>query len=76
MAEYCFDCYNQVLGIKCDKSEVELSLDLDLCEGCGEMKQVVICMRRHFFYNEAFLVFYVIAEESRTHKAWAGKNAL
>lgn len=39
MAEFCKDCF---LRIEPNMRVTEVSDDLDLCEGCGEYKQVVI----------------------------------
>ena len=44
MAEYCLDCFNELLGTKYRKSEVEL--DVDFCEGCGEWKPCVVSTAR------------------------------
>ena len=39
MAEFCYECAKKYLGIS---GKVVLSRDLELCEGCGEYKQVVV----------------------------------
>ena len=52
MAEFCLDCYNKYClpeGYKPrTKKQVVLDRELDLCEGCGEMKRTVICERWEF----------------------------
>ena len=42
MAEFCKDCFKQLLFNGYEDDKIILSEDLDLCEGCGEFKQVVI----------------------------------
>ena len=41
MAEFCKECFKRVLGKIGDDEELQMSSDLDLCEGCGKMKPVV-----------------------------------
>jgi hypothetical protein len=38
MAEFCKECFERIFG----NSNVIESEDDDLCEGCGEVKKVVI----------------------------------
>lgn len=52
MAEYCFDCWKQLHG-RVGKGDVVLSKELDLCEGCGEWKHVVVSFRN--FGNDNIL---------------------
>lgn len=42
MAEFCLSCYNEMENTHLTEKDVTLSEDVDLCEGCGERKQVVI----------------------------------
>ena len=47
MAEFCKECYIAVCGgIRNDR--IKLSKDLDLCEGCGEYKRVIVSVRPTF----------------------------
>ncbi len=46
MAEFCLDCWNKINKSKDDEKKYILSKDLDLCEGCGEWKHVVIRKRK------------------------------
>ena len=39
MAEYCKSCASKYLGIK---GKVVLSKEMELCEGCGQLKRVVV----------------------------------
>lgn len=47
MAEFCLDCWNRIN--ECDDTQRDwiLSRELDLCEGCGEWKPVLVVPRRH-----------------------------
>jgi len=42
MAEFCKECFKELLFNDYEDTQIILSGDLDLCEGCGEFKQVVI----------------------------------
>ena len=46
MAEYCKECAEKHLGMsKKELRRAVMSDDLDLCEGCGQYKPVVVCLR-------------------------------
>lgn len=49
MAEFCVECWNELNGTKYSESDFILSEDLDLCEGCGELKKVIISEREFTF---------------------------
>lgn len=46
MAEFCLECFNEYVlpdGYRKRKEkDVTLSKELELCEGCGELKHVVV----------------------------------
>ncbi len=42
MAEFCVDCWNELNGSNNTEKDFILSENLDLCEGCGELKNVII----------------------------------
>ena len=46
MAEFCLDCWNKMHRKQYDRWDVRLSYRYELCEGCGELKRVVITQRR------------------------------
>ena len=46
MAEFCLDCWNKINHINDKKGKYILSYDLELCEGCGEYKRVIIAEKR------------------------------
>lgn len=44
MAEFCKDCYISICGGS-ESDNYRLSKELDLCEGCGQYKRVVVSVR-------------------------------
>lgn len=42
MAEFCKECFKELLCNDYEDSQITLSEDLDLCEGCADFKQVVV----------------------------------
>ena len=42
MAEFCLDCWNMINNTKYTERDWVLSRGLELCEGCGEYKQVIV----------------------------------
>ena len=49
MAEFCLDCFNKMNETDYAEDEVEISKDLELCEGCGEYKRVVIKLENDYY---------------------------
>ena len=49
MGELCLACLNKLDNTNCTERDYILTDedDLDLCEGCGEWKRVVIVRRKH-----------------------------
>lgn len=45
MAEFCVQCWNRINGTDDPPSKFIISKDLQLCEGCGEFKNIVIMER-------------------------------
>ncbi len=45
MAEFCLECYNKIYREKLTEYDVVLTKDYELCEGCGQCKNVVIKYR-------------------------------
>ena len=45
MAEFCLDCWNKMNEMKDSPRRYILSRELDLCEGCGEYKRVIVVER-------------------------------
>jgi len=42
MAEFCVDCWNKLNGKKGNPTKYVLSKEVDLCEGCGKYKRVIV----------------------------------
>ena len=45
MAEFCLDCWGKINGEEVTESQYVLSEELEICEGCGEWKRVIISER-------------------------------
>ena len=51
MAEFCLDCLRRIDQRDYKEENVIVSRDLELCEGCGEWKQVVVGWRSHSLWE-------------------------
>lgn len=50
MAEFCLDCFNKINDTNYKESQVVIDYDEpEYCEGCGEVKPVVISVIKPFF---------------------------
>ena len=49
MSEFCVKCWNELNGTHDRRSAFVLSEELDICEGCGEWKHVIVCYKQPFF---------------------------
>lgn len=56
MAEFCLDCWGKISGEEATESQYVLSEELELCEGCGEWKHVIVSERSFFDY----LIFHPV----------------
>ncbi|MBR5155412.1 MAG: hypothetical protein IKW62_02880 [Clostridia bacterium] len=56
MAEFCLNCWNKINKTNDNERKYIISKDLDLCEGCGEWKPVII-MERKAYYIHKFKYF-------------------
>ena len=59
MAEFCLDCWNKIYYKDYSKWDVKLSLGLDLCEGCGEWKRVVL--KKRGYWDNRFILIRLVA---------------
>jgi len=46
MAEFCLDCWNKLNHTHLTQEDVILSAELDLCEGCAQMKPTIDVFRK------------------------------
>ena len=53
MAEFCLDCWNEINGTSDPAKKYILSKELDLCEECGEWKNVIIIERKYYYIRKA-----------------------
>lgn len=51
MAEFCLDCFNQYVSDE-ELTEEDVLLDLDLCEGCGEIKPCVVRVKKKALWKK------------------------
>ena len=53
MAEFCVDCWNKINETNYSAKKFIISDELDLCEGCGKITNVILMPKEHtsFFYN-------------------------
>ena len=58
MAEICFDCWNKQNNGKYKTKDFIISKELDICEECGEYKNVIIAFRKPF-YIQIFLILFL-----------------
>ena len=52
MANYCFDCWNEINERNTPKKMYVLSRDLDLCEGCRQLKPVIVRLRMRYIIKD------------------------
>ena len=51
MAEFCLACWNKLNKRNEQAERYVLSKDLDLCEGCGEWKNVIVRERKSVLWK-------------------------
>ena len=56
MAEFCLDCWNKLNNTNDSEKIYKLSKDKELCEGCGEVKNIII-MTQKAYYLRKYRVF-------------------
>ena len=67
MAEFCMECWNKLNNTNEEKSNYIISKNLHLCEGCGELKPIIVAKRRELYQKPFYhctvlfqLICYVI----------------
>jgi len=51
MAEFCLECWNKINNSNDKKFKYIMSKYPDLCEECGENKQVIVGLRQYCYIN-------------------------
>lgn len=66
MAEFCLDCWNRIMGTNDPSKKYIISKEVDLCEGCGEYKPVIIRMKdRYYFFKKLSTRLYLFLRKIR-----------
>lgn len=52
MADFCLDCWNKLNKTNGSKRKYILSEELEICEGCGEWKRVIIAKNNSYYTYE------------------------
>ena len=53
MADFCKECFDKEFGDAIKSNEkVVVSKDLSFCEGCGDVKQIVLKIRKKRFWEK------------------------
>lgn len=60
MADFCLDCWNKINKTNDSGRKYILTEDLELCEGCGEWKRVIIAKRNSYYMYELRYVTFPI----------------
>ena len=58
MADFCLDCWNKLNESNDNKSKYIFSKELDLCEGCGEWKHVIV--EERWYYYQYKLRYFIL----------------
>lgn len=51
MAEFCLESWNKINDTNDGERKYILSKDLDLCEECGEWKNVIVAERKLYYWH-------------------------
>ena len=60
MAEFCVECFNRINETNKAESEYIISKEPDLCEGCGQYKNVVVMEKKAYYLRNFRLVLLPI----------------
>ncbi len=52
MAEFCLECWNHLNNLNLTEKDVVLSKNLDLCEGCEDLKHIIVRYRSNWFREQ------------------------
>ena len=59
MAEFCLECWNKLNKTNDSKRKYVFSRELEICEGCGEWKKVIIAERKYYYRRRFKVVRYI-----------------
>ena len=51
MANFCLECWNAINETNYSPRKYIFSKTLDLCEGCGKQKYIIVIERKSFYLN-------------------------
>lgn len=62
MAEFCLDCWNKLDETNDPESKYKISKQEGFCEGCGQIKPVIIAEKKDYYlYKLRFFIYPFIA---------------
>lgn len=70
MAEYCKDCFKK-LNPQVDVHRIVMSREMELCEGCGQLRPCVVRLRKNRFqrwtddYQTLYYVVFCVADKKK-----------
>ena len=66
MAEFCLECWNRINESHDTKRRYILSVDNDLCEGCGQYKRVIVVERLWSRAQRSLAIIFEDIKHSRS----------
>ena len=65
MAEFCLECWNKLNEVNDTPRRYVISREYDLCEGCGEYKQVIIKERLWSMLQKNFIEYISLFQKNK-----------
>lgn len=59
MAEFCLDCFNEINGTNDTAEKYIFTKNLELCEGCGKLKNTIIIEKKYRYISKFQLIVCV-----------------
>ncbi len=60
MAEFCLECWNRINGLDEPEDKYIISDIYELCEGCGELKRIIIIDKKSYYRYKLRKIFFPI----------------
>ena len=58
MADFCLECWDKINKGEEKPGKYIVSKELSLCEGCGELKKVILYEKKYYYaYKFRFIIF-------------------